>query len=89
MPFVFPHDDVVDDDVVVHAGIGDPNTKTITRGCVTISTQPVRTEPVATCGIRQSYAAASRANVPLRTEMLASRSLSDAAPVIQTTAEDD
>ena len=58
MPFVFPHDDVVDDDVVVHAGIDDPNTKTITLGRVTISTQPVRTEPVATSGIRQSYAAA-------------------------------
>lgn len=60
-----PHDDVVDDDVVVHAGINDPYTKVVALGDVTISTQPVRTEPVATGGAGQSYAAASRASVSI------------------------
>ena len=62
-----PDDDVIDEDVVVgcapEVDETDAEIATLTR--VTISTQPVRTEPVAARAARQSYAAASSGGVPV------------------------
>lgn len=62
-PVGVPHDDVVDDDVVVHACSHETDAEVVALTSVTISTQPVRTEPVATGGAGESYAAAGGAGV--------------------------
>jgi hypothetical protein len=51
-------DDVVDNDVVVGARRAKTDAEVAALSCVTIPTEPVRTEPVATRAARQSYAAA-------------------------------
>jgi len=64
-PIRISYHNVVHDYVVVRARSGETDAEVIAWGCVTISTQPVRTEPVAACAARQSYAAASGGGVPV------------------------
>ena len=56
------HDNVVNDHVVVAIQHTDTEAEILVPD-VAISTQPVRTEPVAICGTRQSYAAARSVDV--------------------------
>lgn len=55
-PVGVPRDDVVDDDVLVSTENTDAEVEALIS--VAVSTQPVRTEPVASRGTGQSYAAA-------------------------------
>ena len=63
-PVCVAHDHIVNDDVVVPVQHSDTETE-ILGPDVAISTEPVRTEPVATCGTGQSYAAALGVDVSI------------------------
>ena len=58
------HDDIVNDHVVVSVKHTDTEAEILVPD-VAISAQPVRTEPVAICGTRQSYAAALGVDVSI------------------------
>jgi len=60
-----PDDGVVDDHVVVRTYARETDAKVITWGRVSVSAQPVRTEPVTACAVGQSYAAARSRAVPV------------------------
>jgi len=53
-----PNGNVVDDDIVVGAGVDEADSEVTALRRVSVPTEPVRTEPVACCGAGQSYAAA-------------------------------
>lgn len=50
--------DVVDDDIVVGPRSDETDAEVVSLHHITISTQPVRTEPVTACAAAQSYASA-------------------------------
>jgi hypothetical protein len=62
-PVGIARDDVVDDDVVVGPWNNEADAEIAPLSRITISTQPVRTEPVTACAGGQSYAAARGAGV--------------------------
>jgi hypothetical protein len=64
-PVGIARDDVVDDDVVVRPWSNQTDAEVVSRRCITISTQPVRTEPVTACAAGQSYAATRTGSVPV------------------------
>ena len=64
-PVRVPDDGVVDNNVVVRARRAETDAKVTTLSCISVSTQPVRTDPVTACAARQSYAAAREAAVPV------------------------
>jgi len=78
-------DYVVDDDVVVGTRIDQTDAEVVTLTRITISTRPVRTEPVAASAARQSKAAARRGAVAVideraRVDVVVGRSACDNDP---------
>ena len=64
-PIRVTEDEVVFDCVVRIGRSDEANTKIVALSCISISTDPVRTEPVMACARGQSYAAARSAGTAI------------------------
>ena len=64
-PICIPHDLIVLDRVIGISGRHETDAEIIPLSCVSISANPVQTEPVVACASGQSYAAAGIADVPI------------------------
>lgn len=60
-----PDNDIVLDYVVIVTGRDKPYAEVVALACVSISTEPVPTEPVAARAAGQSYTAAGVAEIPI------------------------